>query len=294
VTICIGAIAERDKAIVMVADRALTIGALQATNSGPGKIFHLGTSWYALVSGDLSFAEGIIKAARKELISNPALCDSEVEVSALLERLYKQKRDEAVEAKILRPQLLTIPLYISRPTKMHPLDKTQHDSIAYAINSFTADTTILICGFDASGCPHLVSVADPGISLSWDALGYQAIGIGEEAARVRLASMDTDRNEPLAKIIYNVFDAKVSTEEYQGISYEWDGEVLCKGETKSRKLPRPLINTMDREYRAFPRSPFDEGGNEPRNWWGRLDKFCKQLLPNTVTPKPNRVSRPKL
>jgi hypothetical protein len=291
VTICIGAIAERDSAIVMVADRALSVGSLQTTATGPGKIYRLASSWYVLVAGDVSFAEGIIVRARQQLSSDASLCGSVLQVQSCLEGLYRQQRDEAIESQILRPQLLTIPLYRSRPSTLHPLDKAHYDAIRYAIENYSAQTDLMVCGFDSAGCPHILGMQDPGVCKSYDPLGYHAVGIGAEAALVRLSAMSTDRHDPLAKAIYNVFDAKVSTEEYQGISYEWDGEVLCKGQNKSRKIPRPLINMLDSEYRAFPQSPFDEWHREPSNWRRKLDAFAKRVAPNTATPKPNYVFR---
>lgn len=277
----------------MVADRALSLGSLQATSTGAGKIYNIGRSWYALISGNVSFAECIIGPVRQQLSSDPALCDGVTLVQSCIEAIYREKRDEAIESEILRPQLLTIPLFRSRPAALQPLDKAHYDSILYDIKAYNTQTEIMVCGFDGSSNPHILSISDPGVSFSFDSLGHHSIGIGAEAARVRLVSMDTDRHSPLAKVIYGVFDAKVSTEEYQGISYEWDGEVLCKGNAKSRRIPRPLIDLLDREYRAFPRSPFDEGHVEPRGWCNKLDSFCKRLIPTTMTPKPNKVGLPR-
>lgn len=266
---------------------------MQATNSGQGKIYHLATSWYALVSGDISFANNLILLARKELAADPSLYNSTLSLKSYLETLYQKCRDEAIEQQVLKPDLLTIPLFAARPSTLLPLDKTHYDSLLAAIRAYKAQTDILICGFDGTGRPHILCLDDPGVCTSYDSLGYHAVGIGTEAALVRLAGMDTDRKDPLAKSIYGVFDAKVNTEIYQGISYKWDGEVLCKGNMKSRKIPRQLIDTLDRVYRAFPRSPFDESFKEPKGWWRRLDAFSRKIMPGTITPRVHHVRRIK-
>ena len=102
-----------------------------------------------------------------------------------------------------------------------------------------------------------------------------------------------DSHGPVGKVIYGVFDAKVSTEIFQGISYEWDGEILARGRDTALKVPRPLINLLDRVYRAFPRSPFDETFKEPRGWWKKLDAFAKKVMPNTRTPPAHHVRSAK-
>jgi hypothetical protein len=158
---------------------------------------------------------------------------------------------------------------------------------------FDADTSLLVCGFDNSGCPHILELHEPGTCASFDSLGYHATGIGQDAARVRLASMDTDRKNPLAQGLYGVFDAKVGTEIIQGISYEWDAEILVRGRAKARRVPGPLINMLDSVYRAFPRTPFDVTFREPNNWWKRLDTFAKSVFPSTKTPRAIPMRRAK-
>jgi hypothetical protein len=125
-TICIGAIAERDKAIIMVADRALTLGVVQATNSGQGKIFHLGPQWYALVSGDITFARSVINTIRSLILEDQSICDSEVSMQSCLEKSYQECRKAAIEDSILKPQLLTSDLLTARPKSLLPLNDAHY------------------------------------------------------------------------------------------------------------------------------------------------------------------------
>jgi len=277
----------------MVADRALSLGSVQATNSGQGKIFKLCPKWYALLAGHVTFAEKFIQSVQGTVQHTPAIRDSIVSMRTCLEDSYRQCRQREIENQILFPQLMTADLLTARPASLLPLPNGHYSSLIKAINDFDTQTNVMICGFDANGCPHIMTIAEPGTCLSFDSLGYHAVGIGAEAALVRLAGMDTDRNEPVGKIIYGVFDAKVSTEIFQGISYEWDGEVLARGKDSAQKVPRPLIATLDRVYRAFPRSPFDDTFKEPRGWWKKLDAYARRIIPNTNTPLAHHVRTAK-
>ena len=76
-TVCIGALAAKSKAIVMVADKAITYTShssalLQWDVTGLCKILPIGaSSWHVLIGGDPIFALQVIHACEASLLDKP-------------------------------------------------------------------------------------------------------------------------------------------------------------------------------------------------------------------------------
>jgi hypothetical protein len=69
-TVCVASIAAKRKAIVMVADKAITFGKERPmlADLGIDKMLSIGrTGWHALIAGDSSFAQEVVDEAIKEI-----------------------------------------------------------------------------------------------------------------------------------------------------------------------------------------------------------------------------------
>lgn len=74
-TVCIAAIAAKSKAVVMIADKAITYGHERPMQADVGikKILPVGkTGWHALVGGDPSFAQEVIDTALEQIVNPEA------------------------------------------------------------------------------------------------------------------------------------------------------------------------------------------------------------------------------
>jgi hypothetical protein len=285
-TVCIGAIAEDSKAIVMVADKAVTYdgGLPIESDTNVHKIVPIGKSgWYALMAGDPTFAMDVVSQCEQIIFSkgNPASGD---EMMRYVREAYQDCREGEIVDRILRPRLLSKELYISRSKDLLPLAPAFTAEIDGQIKKFQTGTRLLVCGFYEK-TPYIFSVADPGVYDRHERLGFHAVGIGQETALARLLSVEADKTDALATALYNVFDAKVNAEIMQGIGYGWDAEILVRGSPKSFKVPRNIVSLMDRVYTGFPRSPFDVSNPKlPDHWWDRLATFIQRVMPSSEMP----------
>jgi 20S proteasome alpha/beta subunit len=292
-TVCVGAIAEKSKAIVMVADKSVTYsgGTPMESDTSVRKIVPIGTSgWYALIAGDSTFALDVVYECEQILFSN-GVPSSGSEMMRHVKAAYQQCRETDISDRILKPRLLTKDLYTSRPSSLLPLPLSLTDAIDREVKDYSTSTRLLICGFDDGKVPHIFSICDPGVYDSHDLLGFHAVGIGQETALARLLSMDAEKADPLAKSLYGAFDAKVNAEIIQGIGYSWDAEILVVGNRKAFKVPRNIISLMDRMYEGFPRSPFDADKSQmPQEWWNRLGDFITRIMPSSKMPSISTVT----
>src|ERR1035437_465271 len=243
-TVCIGALAAKSKAIVMVADKAITYTSyssalLQWDVTGLCKILPIGaSSWHVLMGGDPIFALQVIHACETSLLDNPGEAGNVWSMMDCVAAGDASAREKRVEEAVLRPRLLDKDALVRRDAALAPLDQRLADSVADAVGQFQIDCDLLVCGFDDQREPHLFLVGEPGLSNPYDLQGFHAIGIGTDIALGRLLWLEVDQNDPLEEVLYDAFDAKASAEIISGVGYEWDAKVLV--------ADQPIVSVPDR------------------------------------------------
>jgi hypothetical protein len=284
-TVCIAAIAADSRAIVCIADRALTFTGLSAsaqTDSGVTKIIEIPkTNWCAMFSGDdLTFPERVLS-----LLSGDAEkwkrgeCNRATMATSVKKAFEKCWNDE-VEDQVLKPNLLSIATFTTEPRDARLLDSKFVNQLAKEIAEYRHNCSMLFCGFDANG-PHIFSASTPCRIDPCDWQGFQAIGAGEETARNHLIWSEYAKGDSLQSVLYDVFNAKCATEVLQGIGYEWDWRIIIAG-SRPKPLPKRIDNLIDRAWETINRSPFSDKLSKkdraPIDWKKRLTKFADDLL----------------
>jgi hypothetical protein len=164
-TVCIAALAAKSKAIVCIADRALTFAGDKAsaqTDSGVTKIIDVADShWCAMFSGeDLLFPERVLERVKSELAKykrgqlNRAIMESAVKTA-----FYEQWQTE-VEDRVLKPKLLDRTSLAAENKDVRLLDTTYLNALAEEIAAHKNDCSMIFCGFDSEG-PHIFSASAP-------------------------------------------------------------------------------------------------------------------------------------
>jgi hypothetical protein len=160
-TVCIGALAAKSKAIVMVADKAITYTSyssalLQWDVTGLCKILPIGaSSWHVLMGGDPIFALQVIHACETSLLDNPGEAGNVWSMMDCVAAGYASARQKRVEEAVLRPRLVDKDALVRRDAALAPLDQRLADSVADAVGQFQIDCDLLVCGFDDQREPHL-------------------------------------------------------------------------------------------------------------------------------------------
>jgi 20S proteasome alpha/beta subunit len=289
-TVCIGTIAWGEKAIIMVADKAVTIrgpGQSMQADTSVRKIMPIGDSgWYALWSGSPTFAVDIVSRISQSLKKDRSRADSWQSMMDCAKRAYQECREVSVVDNVLTPHLLTKELLVARPATLLPLERDHYMALVDKIDDYEVDCSLLVCGFDKFKKPHIFSFDDPGVYKNHDATGYWAVGIGTQTALARLMDLNTSKRDDLVKALYGAFDAKARAEIMQGVGYGWDAEILPAGKSKAIPIPDRFIHLIDDAYNAFPSSPFDSTAmRSPKDWHLRLGRFVqKKIAPTAKIP----------
>ncbi len=289
-TVCVASFAEKSKAIVCIADRAVTYpsyGSPVQSDSGMKKIVDVGgTKWCALFSGDTSFAQQVVArlSGKAHAADSAGVTIDFTWMSANGLLAYQDCYEETVENEVLRPNFLTRELFISRSKKLQPLDAQFIASVNEKLQQFELSCQIMFCGFDTAG-PHIFTVSQPGTSEWKDLEGHSAIGIGKETATSRLAWLETEPSESLPSVLYDVFDAKVASEIIQGVGYEWDGKIITR--EKATDIPKKIKKVIDQVWIVNNRTPYatepvDKDDIPPKSWRSILRRFCDDCLTTTA------------
>ncbi len=288
-TVCVSAFAARSRAIVSISDKAVTYGTTIPIQSDTGikKMIPVGEcGWYALIAGNPSFATAVVEKTKELMLSEEyAAChESDVSMMGCMRVAYQECRKSLTEDAVLRPYLLTTTLWAERSRTLLPLGEDLHDTIQGRLEKFSAKTSLLVFGFSSESPPkpHLFSLSDPGISQNHDVQGFYAVGIGHATAIGRMMFLEVDRNEPLDRTLYEVFDAKVNAELVQGVGYNWDGWIMLAGKSpiKVRKNIREMMDKVI-DYEAaspFERPRFTKREKPPDDWRVKLKSYTDGIL----------------
>jgi len=292
-TVCIAAIAAKSKAIVMVADKAITYGeqSFQA-DMGIKKIVPVGkTGWYALIGGNPSFAQEVIDATVADIVTvDPKKTHHSAYPGVLKDMMlcmkdaYKAVRRQWVADRYLAPRMLDE----KNPFAGLP-DEYKVDLMALMAD-FKITCSLLVCGFDGQMIPHIFSVVSPGIASCHDIPGFHAVGIGRDAAIGELYQFETEADDPLDAALYEVFYAKATAEIVQGVGYGWDCSILTSDHDpiEINKMAREAVENLLSESTTSPyRSDWGKKFNKFDGWKKTIREFTDNALkpPSKVLPK---------
>ncbi len=281
-TVCIAAIAAGGRAIVLLADSAVSFlrdgqTVLKADNA-VRKIRELADSWVGLISGPLDFGE--------QVLFNAQIAYRAAESRELAERLpmpecvksaYQIARGAAVIDNILSPRLLDEAWYKRKVARQVSERDQFFIEISRLMDEYSNQSTLLVCGFEPQG-PELYLVTNPGILKSVSVEGFGVIGIGEDTARNRLYALGVRADDGLTNALYNLYDAKESCAEFlPDVGHEWDAVVAASGKLPVR-VPNDIKEVIECLHQSHPRSPFDHRKPPPVDWRVRLEKFELEVL----------------
>lgn len=222
-TVCIAAVCENGKAIVVAADRMYTSPLNLEFETEEQKIEKLLPSCVALTSGSSSAAAEVLRATRQTLVNvkQPSIED----VAAQTKNQYTLIRALKIEETIIIPSLgsdfmdqrqkgKTLPEYLQVQGPMY-------QQLVAVANQFNLQLDVIIAGVDKSGS-HIFVITHPGTSFSVEKLGYGSVGGGGMHASISLSLSAQTSRRGLFETLYSVYDAKRAAEVAPGVGSETD------------------------------------------------------------------------
>jgi len=244
-TVCIAAVCNGGKSVVVAADRMFTAPAPTSMEfeTSEKKIESLATGCVALSAGNSAYASEIIAGAlvslagaRQPLMSLVAERVKEAYISVRMAKVREQILVPNMGPDFVRVEATgkTLPDYLASQAALYA-------QVVMLMSQFNLGSDFIVTGVDTGGA-RICVVGHPG-TLAWlDKLGYSSIGTGGIHANMRLALGAQTRSSPLVDTVYRVFDAKKASEVAPGVGPQTDMAIVTASETKM--LSESVLKTL--------------------------------------------------
>lgn len=245
-TVGIAAICDDGKAIVMAADRLITVGEAQlVTEIERPKIQKLLPNVWLTITGPVQQYEFAMENYED---SAWLVRGTSVHVIARRLRLACHRiRRRMIESRYTQAHLgLTYREFVKLCAKSQVVNTIVADVYSKASNH-AFDLVMMIAGIDDQG-PHLYLVNDLGIN-SFKSMGFAAIGIGAASATVSLARDEKCYySRSVAETMYRVYEAKRACEQTALVSKATDMVVIRRSEPQVVSLAQ--LDVLRRIYES--------------------------------------------
>lgn len=214
-TVCIAAICENAKNVVVAADRMFTMSAPLNLEFEPpiSKIERVTPNCVVLAAGNSLSAEEVTNRTRSKLqIGKPAPTTM---ISIQMKSEFEIFRDEAIEANLIRAAFGqdlasfrtkggTLPAYLQAQPGVY-------QQIVAQASQYNIGLEFIVAGVEDAG-GHIFYVAHPGTLHNFDKLGHASIGSGALHAAMGLSFSKQNPQSGLVETLYAVYSAKRAAE----------------------------------------------------------------------------------
>ncbi len=241
-TVCIAALCNDAKAIIVASDRMITATYPPfAFEHGIPKLEIICPSCIVLTAGDALAHADLCRAAREAIssVSRPRI----TQITEEVRKAYVTQRLEAIEQLFLSPRGWTLQDFYERHVRVLPADLAV--TIDNQIATYDYGLSIIIAGVDPDQA-HIYGLRHPGMVDCYDSIGYHTIGIGSMHA---ISSLIANGYLPMLGIkmaIYQVYEAKRNGENAPGVGKDTDIAILT--ETGHQNITREQVSALEQIY----------------------------------------------
>jgi 20S proteasome alpha/beta subunit len=226
-TVCIAALCDNRKAIILAADKMVGSHMIES-EAEIHKVMPLHKGWRVMLAGEVAPAFDIIDSAKKKLSKAKSLTVQEVE-HAVVES-YREKRFAEAVSRHLSPRGLTPESFNSSSSNGMP--ESLRLALDAAIENHHLEVELLVAGFDRHGQGHIFSINDydnRGAARRFDIPGFHAIGSGSHGANYMMTYRSVSPPMPIRWALYLVLEGKYFGELASGVGSRTDLYILRHG-----------------------------------------------------------------
>ncbi len=242
-TICIAALCDEGKSIIVAADRMVSAPFLTIEFDHPNaKIDVIGQRCVALSAGDVLAVTDVLSESSgiSGQLQNPAVGL----ITDEIKQRFVQVRHRLLNERLFQPRGLSFDDYYKRGLiQSMPSDLAM--MLDNQVQAFQLGASLIVAGVDSSG-GHIHSIEDPGTSQCFDRLGYHAIGSGHRHAILSLVTLQHNTLVDVPRAIFNVYCAKRQAEIAPGVGLGTDMLVITKEEMTA--IDNTALEALSKEF----------------------------------------------
>jgi 20S proteasome alpha/beta subunit len=218
VTVCVAGLCDGGKGIILVADKMIGMGMIEAEPEIK-KIIQIHRNWWVLIAGnDIAPVFDILDTARSSLQRRRS---DVATVMAALEGSYQQKRLHDAESVHLK----TIGWTLERFNREGYSTLPQADQIQKSLREFFLDIELLVAGFGPEGKGHIF-VLDGGVAKRCDLPGFATIGTGGRGVLYMMYYRKYSASLKAREALYYCIEGKYFGELAPGVGLKTDAYII--------------------------------------------------------------------
>lgn len=214
-TVCIGALAENKKSVVLATDQMITASIpipYEFETDDVKKMYNLTDNVAVLTAGNALFAHEIIENSIKAInASNPTTIEI---IAEIVRKTYQDFRRNLVIKQYIEPRGLSLVDYYNLQQKLN-IGVVQE--IENQLTNYNIGTELILAGHNSTDECHIFSVTHPGVLISHDAIGYVCIGSGAPHAMYYIIGSKYSKSQTLKEVEGIVRRAKKKGELAPGV-----------------------------------------------------------------------------
>ena len=247
-TVCIGALCENRKAVVLVSDRMWTERGTLYYEFEPdeSKIEKIHPHAAVATSGGVVLPDRIIKLAKSYISEKFDSIQSVEDIANILALYYGEERKRRIEEEYFRPRGLTMKEFYEEG-KITTLPPSLAQFLDQRVADYQFELIMLLGGVDGNG-GHLFLISDPGTYDSVDKVGFVAIGTGGRHAELTLIQNDFRPTVNLSEAVFLTYMAKKSAEHAPGVGQKTDMVIITTEDYFGIKDGDQIFTYLDELY----------------------------------------------
>lgn len=268
-TICLATICDEGKQVILMSDTMITEDghlSIEFEHKRP-KIIKLADNCAVATAGD-----ALVHTELFEAVSTDVDKLKEPKISGIVENIVNCFADlrlrKIQEQFIKRRGIPDIETFYRMQQSMMPdiALMVQND-----IDGYGVDLDVLVAGVDATGA-HIHYVGDPGTSMTWDSIGYHAVGSGTPHAVTTLIVNDYNQGIPLNKALLITYEAKKIAERAPGVGSNTDVAIINNDGVKMFNSSE--IQTLDEVYKK--KAEAELAWKQEQDWENGLEELTRK------------------
>jgi hypothetical protein len=212
-TVCIAAICEFGRAVITASDYKISLGSVSG-DVAVKQIRGILPGWSVMYAGnDIAHIGKVLDTCANGADTNTPLSIDKAQDAFVA--AYQSVFSRVCSDTYLSPYQLNFDTFKKNGKKI--FHSTPLSYLQNAIATFDLGCTLLISGFDAHKRAHLFTVENPGVSRSFDEVGFWSIGTGQAQANSSLMFHDYNIGNDRDLASYLVYVAKLMSESADGV-----------------------------------------------------------------------------
>lgn len=249
-TLCIAALCENRKTLIIMADKMLGIGFIEA-ELAIEKIIQIHQNWWVMIAGnDITPVFDILDWSKKRLAEEEE-CNVD-KIMQVLSANYQKKRLDSAEAEYLKTRGWSMEKFVAEGN--NGLPPVVFQEIDRQIQRYKLEISLLVGGFDEEGVGHIFSVDNPGVTRRHDIPGYYAIGNGMFGALYFMYYRELSIPMKATDCLYYMYEGKNFGYEAGGIGDDTDC-IIVRHNKPELRLDDKAISTLDQMWEEFRPQP---------------------------------------